>query len=335
MTTPLRRRWRRVLHGSILRGQVHLDTFQSVVMSLHTDCELAVSRARTLGERARRREVADRADERSKQFFAGAVALTEIRLADGESSAHRTETLIEHYLSWRTAMSQTLDELRSPPESTTQRLRNELTSLLDHFSPLQLGVVIFAGLPESTYITGGTDSRLGKVFAAELAWLALRGHVWFHFGGQGVNENAIVATRNPDVADPRPLAPEEQALLDFLFAGAEETRLAEDRPGRLGQAKQVIRLARHRLAEQGGGKRHIRERARLLRSLTLVDSLLRPGPGIDQWATDPELHTNAYPLAVLFAQHLGPGSWPSPPEEELFIPSLLPLACTLAAQNVS
>ncbi|WP_307669951.1 hypothetical protein [Streptomyces sp. V2I9] len=331
----MRRRWQRAQHGAILRGQVHLDTFQAVAESLHTDCELAVSRARTLGERARRREVANRAEERSKQFFAGAVALTGIRLADGESSAHRTETLIEHYLSWRAAMSRTLEELRSPPESTTQRLRNELSYLLDHFSPLQLGIAIYAGLPESTYITGGTDVRIGKVFAAELAWLALRGHVWFHFGGPGVNENAIMATRNPDVADPRPLMPEEQALLDFLFAGAEETGLAEDRPGRLGQAKQAIRLARHRLAEQEVGKRHVRERARLVRSLTLVDSLLRSGPGDSRWDTDPELRKTAYPLAVLFAQHIGPGGWLSPPEEELFIPSLLPLACTLAAQNVS
>lgn len=206
--------------------------------------------------------------------------------------------------------------------------------------PLRLGTVFDGVFEEMTFLRAGAlvwptmnevpEARYGRVVAAQLASLALRGQLWFHYGGEYVGPPGLMATRHPDAAGPHQR--EEQLLMTVVFGGAQSVRLASRTNGR--QWDRLSALTNELLKEADLGWKRL-DRYRTLRLLKGLRRWMReyaaPEP---EWDANRPLHSAGYPFAVLFGIENGPGSWPHPPEEDVFLPSLLPLACNLAINNV-
>lgn len=201
---------------------------------------------------------------------------------------------------------------------------------LAKFSPLQAGLLLHSS---RRHLSGPGESEealvapwMGRVVAAQLASLALREHISFPFNDGRFGVHGLVATRRRQGADA--LAPEEELLLDILFDGAIETRIARDRADGARQGKQLFALVRKHLRQNGLGVVR-RRRYHVLKLLRRLEKAMRENcrPVGTEWSDAPELYTAAYPFAVLFALDSGSGSWPNPPEDDFFIPSLLPYYC--------
>ena len=209
------------------------------------------------------------------------------------------------------------DLKRVPPAA---RLEIVFRALSEEMSPLVVGAVLW---PAMSVVA---ELRYGRVVAAQLADLALRGHLWMSYGGTHVGPPGLMASRRPDAPDDT--APEEKLLLDVVFGAAPSVRLAGRMDGRAwdGLSAEIHRRA----AELGLGGRRL-DRYRLLRLLQRLRRWMREYSTTAAEADEQAwLHRAGYPYAVLFAIETGLGSWPALPEEEVFLPSLLPEACNLA-----
>lgn len=135
---------------------------------------------------------------------------------------------------------------------------------------------------------------------------------------------------------PDPLAPEEELLLDFLFAGRAETCIARKRRDASRKGEELLTLVRERLKGNGLG-RFRRRRRQVQKLLYRLENAMREDsrPVGLGWEDAPDFYRLAYPFAVLFALDTGPGGWPCPPAEELTIPPLLPLSCARALENLT
>lgn len=140
----------------------------------------------------------------------------------------------------------------------------EINDVRSSMNFLRAGAVLHPAMDEAA------EMRFGRVVAAQLSALAIRGHLWFSYGGEYFGPKGMLATRHPDPSDV-PDA-EEQRLLDLLFAGEEVTRLARDRPG--WQWDELAALIRQGL--KAGGLGWVRRaRYRLLRRLVGLRAAMR------------------------------------------------------------
>jgi hypothetical protein len=197
-------------------------------------------------------------------------------------------------------------------------LRVEIDNLTERFTLLRAGTLFHFAMDVIA------EQRFGRVVGAQLTALMVRGHLAFDYGTDVPGPPGLIArrTRAPD-----PLATDEKQLLDLLFAGAQQTRLAAARSG---AAWDTLTNDLHRSlqAEGLGFLRPARGQAR--RRLSRLRRAMRDHartPG-RHWSDDPDLHRRGLPFAVLFNLDTGDRHWPKR-DHELFVPAFLPLACTL------
>jgi hypothetical protein len=175
-------------------------------------------------------------------------------------------------------------------------------------------------------------TRFGRVCAAQLVDLAVRGHLWFSFDGRHLGAAGLLANRRPDPAD-KP-DPDEQRLLEVVFGRAEVARIARPQPW--ARWRDMATLVHKGVAADGLGWLR-RDRYRVLRQLKELRTAMRVharGSHRD-WGSAPELYHAGCSFAVLFNLDTAVPHWPTPPEEELFVPSLLAAACHLAHLDAS
>ncbi|NKY89663.1 hypothetical protein [Nocardia veterana] len=202
----------------------------------------------------------------------------------------------------------------------------------DHLSArmslLQAGTLLAPTMPEQG------AARFGRIVAAQLAALAIRGHIGLHVGSdEFVGPTSLRAVLLPGV--PEPAAEEERLLLRHLFGNGYSVRIAActDGPGwdRLGKT------VRRELAANGFGWARP-ERYRVLATMfrlrrRMVDHAARQ----PAWRDNEPLHRSGYPFAVLFGIDTGPGPyWPGPESEadvSLSLPWALPQACAHAVRH--
>ncbi|MFE1589084.1 hypothetical protein ACFW6Q_25740 [Streptomyces sp. NPDC058737] len=189
---------------------------------------------------------------------------------------------------------------------------------------LRAGALVWPALNEAP------EHRFGRVVAAQLADLAMRGHVWLSYGGEYEGPAGLVVTRHPDA--PVPTDPEEALLLEVILGPEESVRLAGRTDGR---AWDLLAELVNRRIKADGLAWHRRDRRRTRRLLLRMRQWMRAyaAPGVS-WEEVTALHRHGYPYAVLFGIENGPGAWPAPPEEEVHLPSLLPVACTMAINDL-
>lgn len=172
--------------------------------------------------------------------------------------------------------------------------------------------------------------RYGRMVAAQLAGLAIRRHLWISYGGAYEGEAGLVVSRHPDA--PVPTEPEEALLLEVVFGHEESVRLAGRTDARSWDL--LAEFVRRRIKADGlAWNQPDGHRTRLL--------LLRMGRWMRayaargvSWEEAPGMHLAGYPYAVLFGIENGLLAWPAPPEEEVYLPSLLPEACTMAVNGL-
>jgi hypothetical protein len=225
----------------------------------------------------------------------------------------------------RRAVEVVIDQAHDGPRPSP--LRTEIEELASRLTVLQAGAILHPAMYEDA------ETRYGRIVAAQLAVLAIRGYLWFRYGGEYVGTEGMMASRHPDPADG--LEAEERKLMDIIFGGVETVRLARARPGGGQQWDELAAKVDERLKAAGLGWTRL-ERYRVLRTLLRLRKAMRDHAAAHrQWSQDPELHRAGYPFAVLFEIETGPLRWPEPPEEELFLPSYLPQACHLAIKNAT
>jgi hypothetical protein len=203
-------------------------------------------------------------------------------------------------------------------------LRIEMTQLGMRYSMLELGGVFVPAMEEEAW------SNYARVVAAQLASLAVRGHLWFHYGGEYGGPRGLRANRLPDPADE--LRRDERQLLDLLFGDAIATRIAQPRED--SGWDELAADVRRALRENGLGWLRS-DRYRLLRRLIALRNAMRERTRgrLREWRDDPELCLAGVPYAVLFNIDTGADHWPVAPEEELWVPSMLSWACDMAMNN--
>lgn len=220
--------------------------------------------------------------------------------------------------------------IQAHDRSGSNSLLRQIEAVASRLTLLHAGAILHPTMNEIA------ERRYGRVIAAQLASLAIRGHLWFSYGGDYVGSKGMLATRHPNPPD----VPEreEQRLMDILFGGAETVRLARDRSGGGQEWDELTAMIHRWLKDTGLGWMRL-DRYRVLRTLLRLKKamhehaqMLSRKPGW-QWSNAPGLYKAGYPFAVLFSMESGPLRWPDMPEEELFIPSLLPEACNLAIWN--
>ncbi|MGX1311494.1 hypothetical protein RKD24_001613 [Streptomyces calvus] len=174
------------------------------------------------------------------------------------------------------------------------------------------------------------EHRYGRVVAAQLADLAIRRHLWLSYGSEYAGPSGLVVSRHPDA--PEPTVPEESLLLDVVLGRAQSVRLAGRTDGR--SWDRLTELIHRRMKADGlAWNRWDRHRTRRL--LLRMRRWMRAYAAQDlPWEADPRLHLAGYPYAVLFNIENGPGSWPTPPDDDVYLPSLLPVACTMAINGL-
>jgi hypothetical protein len=177
-------------------------------------------------------------------------------------------------------------------------------------------------------------ARYGRIVAAQLAALTIRGHVDVHVGNDGFEgADSLRAVLLP--GPPEPVAAEERQLLRHLFGNGYSVRIAActDGPG----WDRLNATVRRELIGNGFGwakpdrYRALRTMVRLRRRM-LDYAAQRPA-----WQDNEALHLAGYPYAVLFAVDTGPGPhWPGPEEgsqAQLSLPWNLPQACAHAVRD--
>jgi hypothetical protein len=204
--------------------------------------------------------------------------------------------------------------VRLTPSAITD-VRAEVKNLL------RAGVILHPSMDEDA------QTRFGRVCAAQLTDLAVRGHLWFSFDGKHLGAAGLLANRRPDPAD----APDadEQRLLDVVFGGEQVARVAQSRPWK---SWQDMSTAVHKGVAADGLGWLRRDRYRVLRRMKDLRTAMRVHArgGHRNWNSEPELYRTGCSFAVLFNLDTAAPHWPKPPEEELFVPSLLAQACHLS-----
>ena len=203
-------------------------------------------------------------------------------------------------------------------------LRTEMIALSTRYSMLELGGVFVPAMVEAS------SGSYPRVVAAQLASLAVRGHVWFFYGGEYGGPRGLRAGLLPDPVDD--LRPDERQLVDLLFGDARTIRIAQRNRGHAWDA--LAASVRRALREQGLSWWR-RDRYRLLHRLMSLRNGMRDRTrgGLQQWDDDPDLCRAGVPFAVLFNIDTGADHWPQAREEELWVPSLLSWACDMAMVN--
>lgn len=168
------------------------------------------------------------------------------------------------------------------------------------------------------------QTRFGRVCAAQLVDLALRRHLWFSYDGEHVGAPGLRAHRRPDPADTAD--PDEQRLLDVVFGGAEVARIARPQPWKRWQD---MATSVHKGVKADGlgwlkrDRYRVQRRMKDLRTAMSVHARRTPR----KWSDAPTLYRAGCSFAVLFNLDTAVPHWPMPPEEDLFVPSLLAVAC--------
>jgi hypothetical protein len=173
------------------------------------------------------------------------------------------------------------------------------------------------------------EFRLGRIAAAQLASLAIRGHLGFRFGGEFLGPRGLLAVRTP--GPPDALTPEEERLLRILFGAADTVRIAgQDTPS---QWQELAEQVTERTKAAGLGWRS-RERYRTLRRLARLRGTMRRYLRADpDWDDDVELHAAGFPFAVLFNLD-SLFLWPAAPDDDReWVPYGLTEACVLATMS--
>ncbi|MFD7508167.1 hypothetical protein ACFV5N_02285 [Streptomyces sp. NPDC059853] len=201
------------------------------------------------------------------------------------------------------------------------RLRRGLRAVSADLSPLRVGTLMDP-------VIHRRSDRYGRAVAAQLAELAIAGHIWFSFGGGYLGEKGLEVSRHPGVP---PVREEELRLMRIVLGDEERARIA----GRIHRRawRELARLLRQELDADRLGP-FARDRALtlgILRDLGLW--MAEYARGRPPWEENPALHLAGYPYAVLFGLDTGPARWPEPPDEHVFLPSLLPQACTIALKK--
>ena len=186
---------------------------------------------------------------------------------------------------------------------------------------LRAGAILHPVMDEDAHF------RYGRVCAAQFVDLALRRHLWFSYGGTHVGPRGLQVTRHPDPLDSPD--PDEQLLLNVVFEGTGTTSIVRPRP--LEWWNSPAKQASEGLKADGLGMlRRRRYRVlRLLRDLR-TDMRLIARSGEQSWDTAPDVFRAGCSFAVLFNIDTVFPHWPMPPEEELFVPSMLSTAFNLA-----
>lgn len=204
------------------------------------------------------------------------------------------------------------------------RLRMVLGGLGRGMTLLRAGSLVWPMMPQEP------QNRYGRVVAAQLAALALRRHLWFRYDGVFEGPPGVIVSRYPTVIDP--VAYEEALLIDLLL-GLEESVRISDRTD--GQAWDRLSAALDEGIKEEGLAYTRPDRYRTLRLLSRLRRWMteyaHTGPG---WDADRSLHAAGYPYAVLFTLETGPRRWPTPPEEDTWVPSLLPTTCDMAINGI-
>ncbi len=191
--------------------------------------------------------------------------------------------------------------------------------------------VLQAGMLFATTMQEQGAARYGRIVAAQLAALAIRGRISLHVGSDGfVGSSSLRAVLLP--GPPEPAAEEERQLLRHLFGNGYSVRIAActDGPG----WDRLTATVRRQLAANGfrwtradrylvlGTMYRLRRR--------MLDYVARQ----PAWHDNEPLHRAGYPYAVLFGLDSGPGPyWPGPEaesESQLSLPWMLPHACAEA-----
>lgn len=192
--------------------------------------------------------------------------------------------------------------------------------------------VLQAGMLLAPTMQDQGAARYGRIIAAQLAALAIRGHISLHVGSdEFVGPTSLRAVLLPG----RPEAEEERQLLRLLFGNGYSVRISActDGPG----WNRLTRTVRGQLL--ANGFRWSRpDRYRVLATLLrlrrrMLDHVVQQ----PAWHDNEPLHLAGYPYAVLFGIDTGPGPyWPGPESESEARPALpwaLPQACTHAVHN--
>lgn len=200
-------------------------------------------------------------------------------------------------------------------------LRPEIEEIAQRLTLLQAGAIYHPLMRDHA------EFRLGRVAAAQLASLALRGHLGFRFGGEFLGPRGLLAVRTPGPPDAP--APEEDSLLRILFGAADTVRIAER--GTSLQWEGLAEQVNERTKDAGLGWRS-RERYRMLRRLARLRGTMRGYLRAEpDWDDDVELHAAGFPFAVLFNLDGGRFLWPSAPADDReWVPYGLAEACVLA-----
>ncbi|MFF9022119.1 hypothetical protein [Streptomyces eurythermus] len=178
-------------------------------------------------------------------------------------------------------------------------------------------------------VKGLSKHHYGRVVAAQLADLAIHRHLWISYGGEYEGEAGLVVSLHPDA--PVPTEPDEALLLETVFGPAKSVRLASRTDAPWDLLAELV----HRRIKADGLAWNQPDRHQTRRLLLRMGRWMRAyaAQGVS-WEEAPGLHLAGYPYAVLFGIENGPLAWPAPPEEEVYLPSLLPEACAMAIKGL-
>lgn len=123
LTNPARRRWRRTLHNSIMRGQLRFGTCKMLASGTMLDLDHELRHARTGEAQTAIGEIMDRAKAATEEFLTSIMAITELRLREGETSAHRTDIGVQEYLRWRDTVDRLAEQARRVRQDRTEGAR--------------------------------------------------------------------------------------------------------------------------------------------------------------------------------------------------------------------
>ncbi|MEC3993611.1 hypothetical protein VSR01_08700 [Actinacidiphila sp. DG2A-62] len=208
-------------------------------------------------------------------------------------------------------------------EPLPARLHRTLRAVSGEMSLLRAGTLVWPSMTEDAY------HRYGRVLAAQLAELAVRGHLWLSYGRDLPGPAGLEVARHSGA--PPPAREEEAMLMRVVLGGEDSVRLASRTDG---QAWDRLAATLHKALKDDGLGWSRLDRYRTWKILlTLRRWMAEYARREPAWRTDPALHLAGSPYAVLFGIENGSMSWPHPPEEVVYLPSLLPQACDMAVNG--
>ena len=113
LTGPVRRRWRRALHGSMLRGQLRVETCKMLGRGMLADIDHELRRALSVEAQQEITELRTRAEEETQNLLLSMQMVLHLRLREGESNADRMDTGVGMYLRWYASMERYTQQARS------------------------------------------------------------------------------------------------------------------------------------------------------------------------------------------------------------------------------